>query len=162
MKEIALTQGRTALVDDDDYEWLSQWRWYFNSNGPGYASRWDKSRRSVLMHRVIMNAEKGVVIGHRNGNTLDNRRVNLYRATRSTLGSQQRPQTGGHSRYKGVTWDRSNQRWRAQIKVQGKPKHLGYFTDEAAAAQAYDEAAARLFGPVAVTNVGLASRDDRE
>src|SRR5688500_7265529 len=110
MKEIALTQGRTALVDDEDYEWLSKWRWHFQATGPGYASR-DQHR--ILMHRVIMQAAKGEVIGHRNGNTLDNRRTNLYRASRSTIGSQQRIRAGGWSRYKGVTWDRSNNRWRA-------------------------------------------------
>ena len=161
MREIPLTDGKVALVDDEDYEWLSQWPWKFRTIGRGYAMRVEKSKW-IMMHRVIMNAAKGELIGHRNGNTLDNRRVNLYRATRSTLGSQQRVHPGVHSRYRGVTWDRSNQRWRAQIKVQGKYKHLGYFTDEAAAAQAYDEAAARLFGPVAVTNVGHAGRDEHE
>jgi len=152
MKEIALTQGRTALVDDDDYEWLSQWRWYFNSNGPGYASRWDKSRRSVLMHRVIMNAEKGVVIGHRNGNTLDNRRANLYAETRSQAGSRQRLRAGGRSGYKGVAWDVTNGHWVARIQVQRKRIYLGSFEDDVAAARAYDAAARQHFGPSAVMN----------
>jgi hypothetical protein len=104
------------------------------------------------MHRVIMNADKGMVIGHRNGNTLDNRRANLYAETRSQAGSRQRVRSGGASRYKGVAWDVTNGHWVARIRVQGKRIYLGSFDDDVAAAQAYDAAALRYFGPLAVTN----------
>ena len=149
MREIPLTQGRVALVDDEDYDWLSQWRWQFLSGRPGYATR---NEHRVFMHRAIMQAAEDELIGHRNGNTLDNRRANLYRASRSDLGSRQRIRTGGLSRYKGVTWDRANGRWRAMIQVQAKRIHLGYFGDEVAAARAYDAAALHHFGPAAVIN----------
>ena len=104
------------------------------------------------MHRAIMDADKGMVIGHRNGNTLDNRRANLYAETRSQAGSRQRLRTGGRSRYKGVTWDAPNRHWRALIQVQKKRIHVGYFDDEVEAARAYDTAARQHFGPLAVTN----------
>ncbi len=152
MREIPLTEGKVALVDDEDYEWLSRWRWRLHAKGPGYASRRDRSRGSVLMHRAIMNADKGVVISHRNGNTLDNRRANLYAETRSQAGSRQRIRTGGQSAYKGVAWDVTNGHWVARIKVQGKRIYLGSFADDVAAARAYDVAALRYFGPLAVTN----------
>ena len=151
MRELPLTKGKVALVDDDDYAWLAQWRWGFYSAGPGYAVR-KENQQKILMHRFIMEAAKGELIGHRNGNTLDNRRANLYRADRSRLGSQQRVRAGGHSQYKGVTWDSSNQRWRAVIQVQGKRLYLGYFDVEEEAARAYDQAALQHFGPSALIN----------
>ncbi len=143
MREIPLTADKVALVDDEDYEWLSQWPWSFYRQGPGYAGRW-AAGQSILMHRAIMNAEKGVVIGHRNGNTLDNRRRNLYAVTRSQPGNRQRIRARGSSRYKGVIWDVTHGHWLARIWVQGKSKHIGSFDNEMEAARAYDAAALRF------------------
>ena len=151
MREIPLTDGKVALVDDEDYDWISQWCWRFYDLAGGYAARVENSRW-ILMHRVIMQAGKGVLIGHRNGNTLDNRRANLYRADRSSAGSQQRIRAGGKSRHKGVVWDAASKRWRALVKVRGRRMHLGYFEDEDEAARAYDAAALQHFGPAATTN----------
>ncbi len=151
MREIPLTKGKVALVDDEDYDGLAQYEWQFYAPGPGYAARFEKGT-CFLMHRVIMQASEGELIGHWNGNTLDNRRANLYRATSSNIGAQQRIRTGGKSRFKGVTWDSSNDRWRAVIRVHGKKIHVGYFRDEEEAARAYDAAALRYFGPSAMTN----------
>lgn len=77
-KEIQLTQGKVTLVDDEDYEWLSQWKWCAKDgrNGNFYAFRASKNK-STYMHRLILDTPKGKVTDHINGNGLDNRRINL-------------------------------------------------------------------------------------
>ena len=79
MKRIPLTQGKFALVDEEDYEWLNQWKWHYNN---GYATRnqWDpitKKQIKILMHRLIMKSSEDMQVDHANHNTLDNRKSNL-------------------------------------------------------------------------------------
>jgi hypothetical protein len=86
MKKIKLTQGKFALVNDSDYEWLMQWKWHAHKDKNGklwYAERADKSRKPKLvkMHREILRTPAGLVVDHRNGNGLDNRRVNIHSCT---------------------------------------------------------------------------------
>lgn len=96
------------------------------------------------LHRVIMNTPPGVKVDHRNGDTLDNRGCNLRFATDV---EQNRNRRGwGSSKYKGVCWHKRDQKWCAQIRVDGKKTHLGHFDDEEGAAFAYDVAARILFG----------------
>ena len=74
MKQIPLTQGKYALVDDSDFEWLNQWKWNYNN---GYARRIkeiNKTREIIYMHRFILKINKEKVCDHINGNGLDNRR----------------------------------------------------------------------------------------
>jgi len=162
MKEIPLSQDRVALVDDADFEWLNQWQW-------GYQRRSDttrtyalrrvghlKSQRTIYMHRMILGLRHGdgVVSDHVNGNGLDNQRHNLRRCTHAQNLWNQRPQTRPKtSRYKGVHWYRNYQKWRAQIRHNGKCIHLGYFASEDVAAHEYNLAAQRLFGEFALLNV---------
>lgn len=156
MKQIPLTQGKSTLVDDEDFEELSQHKWYANkSNKNWYAKRncringkWIKLR----MHRLIMNAQKGQEIDHKNGNGLDNRRCNLRFCTQSqNLQNQQRRYTG-ISQYKGVSWKKQNKKWQAYIRLNCKPQYIGYFSDEIEAAKAYDTKAKELFGEFACLN----------
>ena len=87
MKTIALTQDKVALVDDRDYAWLSQWKWYAtHENRNWYAIRWRRkadgqSPYQLRMHRVILGAPQNVGVDHRNGNGLDNQRDNLRLAS---------------------------------------------------------------------------------
>jgi HNH endonuclease len=93
MRRILLSQGRHAIVDDEDYSYLVQWKWCFarSANGElGYAMRSDYSSgksKTVLMHRVVLERTLGRELTreaiHRNGNRLDNRRSNLRGATPS-------------------------------------------------------------------------------
>jgi len=160
MREIVLCGGSIALVDDCDYEQLSKFRWYLLKTGSGdYAHSVEKlpERRTKmhLMHREILGAKKGEEVDHINRNTLDNRRDNLRLVNRS-----QNNQNGigwvnrRTSKYKGVSpFHRPNYHpWRAQLMIDGKYIHIGYFDDEESAARAYDDAARKYFGEHARVN----------
>lgn len=156
MKEIKLTQGQVALVDDEDYEYLNQWKWCANrSIGGYYAVRTDKQkadqkRETICMHRLILNAPKGLQVDHINHNTLDNTKQNLRICTNSQ--NQMNRSPCGKSKYLGVTYYRNNTCLRASIKANNKSIHLGYFKTEEEAAHAYDEAAKKYFGEFANLN----------
>jgi hypothetical protein len=152
-KEIPLTHGTVALVDDADYGFLMQWKWRLDNNG--YAARTDYTggkQRTILMHRVIVNAPE---VDHRDTNRLNNQRSNLRAATRSQNTQNSRKAPGKSSQYKGVTWNKKLRKWNAQINTGrhliGKI-HLGTFEIEAEAAKAYDEAARRYYGEYARPN----------
>lgn len=152
-KEIPLTQGKVALVDDDDYERLSMYKW--NAANDGYASRAPAGRpRPVeFMHRVILNAPPDMQADHINGNRLDNRKVNLRLCT-LTQNNRNRAKwsTATSSRYKGVSWSKQAQKWLAQITVDWRNRYLGIFLVEEDAARAYDAAAKQYFGEFARLN----------
>jgi hypothetical protein len=157
MKYIPLTRGSVALVDDEDYDFLMQWKWVesrgyairrpYMGKKPNGQSRWGKT---IMMHRVINSTPEGLDTDHINRDTLDNRRQNLRSATVSQNMGNQRPQIGKTSSYKGVYLDRGM--WRAAIQCNKKGKKLGYFLTEEAAAIAYNEAAKKLFGEFARLN----------
>lgn len=156
MKEIELTQGKVALVDDEDYEWLNQWNWCAvrlpNKNNGSihwYASRgWTR-----YMHRFILN-----LIGtkqradHIDGDGLNNQRFNLRIATGAQNNMNRRNVREHSSQYKGVSWDYVNQKWMVRIKAKGYYMNLGRFVDEVEAALAYDRAAMHYFGEYANLN----------
>lgn len=153
VKQIPLTQGKVTLVDDEDFIALSQYKWCF---GSGYAKRMTKVNgveKMVTMHRQILSAPAGAYVDHINGDKLDNRRANL-RLTNSAGNSQNRDKQKGafSSGYKGVTFFKRAGRWRAQIHVDNKNRHLGYFQYERDAALAYNAAARELFGEFARLN----------
>jgi hypothetical protein len=157
-KEIKLTKGKVAIVDDEDYEWLNQWKWYAReSSGNWYASRREaggrcEKRALIHMHRLILGAESGQYPDHINHNGLDNRRENLRISTHSLNLANQRLQKGRSSRYKGVCFHKKRQNWIAGIKINQKRINLGYFPTETYAAKAYDNAAIKYFGEFAFTN----------
>lgn len=151
MKAIPLTQGHVTLVDDEDYEFLMQWKWHALKGGSGvYAHRNAKPRGKktihVMMHRVINNTPPGMDTDHINGNTLDNRRCNLRSATRSQNMQNRKPNIKGASKYKGVSWHKQHRKWVAAIQVGKRRCHIGLYEKETDAAKAYAEQAAIFFG----------------
>jgi hypothetical protein len=150
VREIPLTKGYSAIVDDEDYNLLNTHRWKANVTAFGQAYA---MRAGLKMHRVIMNAPKGMVVDHINGNTLDNRKENL-RVCEQKFNARNRcvrKTTQKSSRFKGVHLDPSGL-WVSGIRVNGRKKSLGYFNKEIDAALAYNQAALEHFGEYAQIN----------
>jgi hypothetical protein len=156
MRTISLTQGKTALVDDADFEWLSQWKWCARKNHAAWYALRNSSlktgkARTILMHREISNPPLGMETDHKDHNGLNNQRHNLRVATHAQNMYNQRKRKGT-SRFKGVCWHRNRHKWGAHIRIGVRRIHLGYFVSEVEAAQAYDQAARKHFGEFASLN----------
>ncbi len=151
---IPLTQDKFAIVDAEDYEWLCKCKWYAQRVGKNYYARNRRKEGLVSMHRVIMNAPKGLVVDHINHNTLDNRRKNLRLCTWAQNNQNRRPSKRKNklSKYKGVSFDKKRKVFRVLIWHNKKQYFLGTFKDEKEAAKAYDRKACELFGEFAYLN----------
>lgn len=161
MREIQLTQGQVAIVDDDDYERVNAFKWtaqkikqkervVFYAKRTVWSNWSEGSQETILLHRFIMNAEKGTFIDHKNGNSLDCRKNNLRTASRSENNANRRVRRMKPVQYKGV--DAVREKFKAQISVNGKTQSLGLFSTQEAAAIAYDQKARELFGEFASLN----------
>lgn len=162
---IELTQEHVAVVDVAHAQWLAQWKWHVVTNRQGqqiYAARQEQIRGRafvITMHQLIIgDVPAGMMIHHVNRWGLDNRRCNLLvgpPALRMAL----RPSpglAGKSSQYKGVHRARPTRkgepRWRAAIMVKRRHIYLGLYGNEIKAAQAYDRAAIKYYGPHAFIN----------
>jgi len=162
-RKIPLTQGKYAIVDPQRYEELAKYKWFAVRSERGYyALRMTKAKKGkvkqkgVRMHRVILKPTNGKFIDHINHNGLDNRRANLRFCTTQQNTWNKRKQRGNYSsKYKGVTWLRSEKKWQVRIVCNGRQISLGYFDDEKEAARAYDAKAEELFGEYASLNLEL-------
>jgi hypothetical protein len=154
MKEIPLTKGKVAIIDDDIFEELSQYKWFLDSNG--YAARHTSlhfgKRKIIYMHRIIMNAPSNMEIDHINSIKLDDRRENMRVCTHAENGKNQKKPIDNITGFKGISLDKRWLKWQTRIGVNGKMLSLGYFDDPIAAAHAYDAAAIKLHGEFARTN----------
>jgi AP2 domain len=151
--------GRVALIDNEDYELVSQHRWFIDEltrpgrdSGP-YAQanirHPDGRHTTIRMHKLITGWPQ---TDHINHDGLDNRRANLRPATGSQNLANQRTQDGRTSSFKGVWWRSDTRKWAAMIKVNGHKRHLGDFAAEDDAACAYDVAALAAWGEYAHLN----------
>jgi hypothetical protein len=156
-RRIDLGEGEWTIVEAGDYYRLSKFKWYVNGTGKKlYAVRSVKTgplrTRMTSLHREIMNPPDGLVVDHRNRNSLDNRRANLRLATYAENNVNKQKRRNSVSRYIGVCLEKRTGRWEARIWQQGKGIRLGRFNNEIEAAKAYDEAAKRYRGEFACLN----------
>jgi hypothetical protein len=149
MKEITLTQGEVALVDDIDFEYLNQWKWYFDGR---YAQR-RLGRSSVRLHCLVLERKLGhhnfKQVDHQDRNKLNCCRYNLRPAT-NQQNCTNKDVVSAASGYKGVYPERD--RWKAQITVDRRTEYLGTYLTPIEAAKAYNDAALEYFGEFARLN----------
>ncbi len=146
-----------SMVDDEDFELLSQWKWYaLGSRHSVYAARmirkdcggWGK----VHLHRFIMGTPRGLYTDHRDHNGLNNQRSNLRNCTASQNQMNQKCMKGKTSRFKGVSFSKREGKYTSYIKIDGKQISLGDYVVEIDAAIAYNVAAKEAFGEFAYLN----------
>ncbi len=149
MREVPLTQGKVSLVDDADYKYLNQFKWFAHKIDKTFYAVRDVGKTRLYMHRVLVGID-GLEVDHRDRNGLNNQRYNLRPATRSQNVANQPPHKDNKSGFKGVTQERN--RWKARIMVDGCQIHLGCYDTAIEAAKAYNGAALKYFGEFAYRN----------
>lgn len=158
MKTIPLTQGKVAIVDTSDYEWLNRFKWYATKGHQTYYAVRNitvgkKRRRLQQMHRIILGLQRDDKrqCDHRDSNGLNNQLSNL-RVCTSRQNCRSQRKKGNISKYKGVHWNKRADKWRSLIRTNEKRIYLGLFNSEIDAARAYDVAAPKHHGNFAITN----------
>lgn len=163
MKQIELTQGKFALVDDQDFEELNKFKWHLDKHGRNeYAKRWDylgfidgkKTQKGVKMHQHLMKKNRGYIghTDHIDGNGLNNQMYNL-RPTNKSLNSANSVAKGSkYTIYKGISWHKRQEKWNVRIRIMGESYYFGCFESDVEAAKIYDCAARRIYGKNARLN----------
>ena len=150
MREIKLTRGLVAFVDDEDFYILSNHVWRIDDQGNNLYAR---SSKGVLMHRMILGlTDKKILVDHKDRNGLNNIKSNLRIATRSQNNANTISRPGSSSKYLGVCFYKHTGKWAARIRKNGKLIHIGQFETEENAAIAYNKKAIELHGEFANLN----------
>lgn len=154
MKEIPLTQGKTAFVDDEDFDFLSAYKWHALPHGRTWYARRNirvnGKQTPKYLHQFLCPGNKEV--DHRDGDGLNCQKKNLRPATRAQQSANRDKFQNCSSKFKGVYWNKQTQCWRASIRVAGKLRCLGLYVVETEAGLAYDSAALKSFGDFAKLN----------
>ncbi len=122
------------FIDSEDYSLIKDYKWFYSS---GYVMTRINGVRTYL-HRYLLNAGSCTIVDHINGNTLDNRKCNLRLVTKSLNALNSKKRSNTSSKYKGVTWNRTNKNWTAQASFMRKHYYIGSYNSEIDAAKAYN------------------------
>lgn len=159
MKEIKLTKGFVALVDDEDFERVNQFKWtalVSKKRDCVYAYRkkyGNGGSITILMHRYILGIDDETLeVDHVDLNGINNCRKNLRVCTHAQNNQNKKAHKDSTSKFIGVSWYKTRSKWRSTIFVEGKQKSLGYHESEHSAATAYNSAAMLYFGEFANLN----------
>lgn len=152
MKKIKLTKGKYALVDDEDFKWLSQWKWYA-LNGR-YAARaiylgifnGKEKYKTILMHNLINKTPYGMETDHIDGYGLNNQKINLRSATHAQNNMNKFIQKNNTSGISGIDWIKRNKKWRVRIKFCQEYINLGRYLDKKNAIKVRNNAIIKYFG----------------
>jgi len=150
--ELDLTRNKTSIVDDDRYKYLNQWKWHYSH---GYAIRAeiiDSKQIKIYLHRFILGCPEGLEVDHINQDKLDNRVSNLRIVTRQQNVMNKGKNSNNTSGYKGVSFQKSANKWEASIGLDGHKIYLGLFADAIDAAKVYDQSALKFHGKFAKLN----------
>lgn len=153
---VNLTQGHVALIDEDDAVRIGEYRWFAQNHPSGIyaATGSSRKRERISMAAFIMNPDHGMVVDHRNHNTLDNRKANLRICSRRENGMNRKGVTARNkSGYLGVTFEKFTGKWKAAIKVNGRARTIGRFNTVDEAVLARDIAALKHYGEFARLNI---------
>ncbi len=156
MRTVPLSQGYKAIVDDDVFDAVSCHKWHVElvNGNPKYAQARLPDGTKIRLHRFVMGCTvgDGIVVDHRNGDGLDNRKTNLRACTQSQNCMNSRRRSHAAASLKGMVWNKARQKWEARIVYKKRQRYLGIFATEEDAAIAYDVAAQLLFGEFALLN----------
>lgn len=154
MKEIELTQGMVALIDEEDFDRVNQYKWHLSKTHKNksyceyqiYDGKGNRVRR--YMHRFILNiVDKSIEIDHIDGNGLNNQKQNLRESNRNeNMSNRTVNNKNNTSGYRGVYWHKAGNKWMASLQHKGKYVYLGLYEDKDEAAHAFDKKARELFG----------------
>ena len=159
IKKIPLTQGKFATVDAEDYEYISQWKWYYSSTG--YAARsihlgmfnCKQKQKIIYMHRIINTTPEGMDTDHIDMDKLNNQKKNLRGCSRSQNNMNMKGNKNTSSKYRGVYWVKERKKWSVNICKDKYRRYIGSFTSEEKAGEAYNKAALEHFGEFAKLNI---------
>lgn len=154
MRYILLTQSKRVTVDDEDYERLALFKWYFHHTGYAVRNFTDsnKKRKTIFLHREVLGTPKGEYVDHKDCDKLNCQKDNLRPTTYANNNTNKFPQKNNTSGYKGVH-QRETGKWRAYFTLKKKRTYIGQFETAIEAARAYNKAALEVWGEFARLNV---------
>ncbi len=164
MKEIPLTQNKIAIVADEDFPFLSQYKWRTQKGPDGHLyARTRINANGIIthpyMHTLLMNPSCQQMVDFKDGNGLNLLRGNMRLCSNKEDAQNRRQQSNNRSGYKGISWGTKENKWVAFITVDGVHKRIGTFTNAIDAAQAYDDEAKKYFGSFAQLNFADKQRE---
>jgi len=146
---------KEVIIDDEDYDKVKSYKWYINkdrSSNIFYVVHSSDNKHKYIMHRLIMDCPKGMIVDHINHNTLDNRKENLRICTNSENLRNSRLQKNNTTGYKGVFFNKTWNNYKVTIGTKKNRKYLGSYKNIEDAAKAYNEAAIKYYGEFACLN----------